>query len=692
MSTSKILLKFIRRRRVKIKMKDNILDRVGNLLKSKEKYLSEDGELLKAKVYSDIMTMDKGLLKLLLSDEKIKKAFFVKIDDTLVFDKQKFAWIIDSKEFLPDSYTAYTNKIGLTSNGDFISQKNDVILEFPYKDCVLEGGQTKDDQKRKEIFYNETLASSEIRRMLDPKVFTNAKRYTKDGVEEDISFDEEDNLIIKGNNLIALSSLLERYEGQVKCIYIDPPYNTGSDSFGYNDSFNRSTWLTFMKNRLEISKKLLSEDGSIFMSIDEKQEAYLKVLMDEIFGEENLLEIFHVQVRYTSKSLNEKDDFQPVMEYVLAYAKNKKNFIPNKPFKDYDLSKFKWEIIEKEPGKIIELGGKKVEIFNSDQYEIKLVNEPNIDALKDTWASGSVLTGNTSGKFFDQHLSKRKEIDGLNILYKVEGIGEDGLEYRYFTGPKRKNATRGQFYSGVPVYRRQEIKDGTSKKYYPIVNLVDIEEDINNQYVNKFEDLSGSFGNIRHEGGVDFNNGKKPETMIKQFIEIASNPGDLILDFFIGSGSTVAVAHKINRQFIGIEQMDYIEDKAVQRMLNVINGDQTGISKAVNWQGGGSFVYCELMENVNELIREIENADENNIKDLKVKIYKDERIVPYITREELEKADKDFEELNLEEKKKSLIKLVDKNKLYVNYSDIDNADYTISDADKKFTKSFYEVD
>ncbi|MDO5040847.1 MAG: site-specific DNA-methyltransferase, partial [Peptoniphilus sp.] len=196
-------------------MKRNIFEVVEELLKKNGKYIAEDGKLLKAVVYSDVMTMDKNLLSLLLTSEEIKERFFQKIDETLVFDKQKFAWFIESKEFLPDSYTRYTNKIGLTHNGDFISKSNDVVLDFPYKDCVLEGGQDKDDQKRKEIFYNETIASDEISRMLAPKVFTNAKRYTKDGVEENITFCEDDNLIIKGNNLIALSSLLKRYEGKV---------------------------------------------------------------------------------------------------------------------------------------------------------------------------------------------------------------------------------------------------------------------------------------------------------------------------------------------------------------------------------------------------------------------------------------------------------------------------------------------
>ena len=170
------------------------------------------------------------MLCLLLSNEKIKERFFKDVNETLIFDKQKFAWFIDSKEFLPDSYTKYMNKIGLTHNETFISKSNNVVLDFPYKDCILEGGQNKDDEKRKEIFYNEVIANDEINRMLSPKVFTNTKKYTKDGVEENITFDNNDNLIIKGNNLIALASILKRYEGEVKCIYIDTPYNTGSDS------------------------------------------------------------------------------------------------------------------------------------------------------------------------------------------------------------------------------------------------------------------------------------------------------------------------------------------------------------------------------------------------------------------------------------------------------------------------------
>ena len=227
-------------------MNKNIFEIVIDVLLTLKKYVSEDGKLLKASVYQDIINMDNDLLFVLISNPKIKERFFQEVSGTLVFDKQKFAWFIESKEFLANSYTRYINKIGWTKNEEFISKSNDVVLNFPYKDCVLQGGQNKEDQKSNEIFYNEIIASDEITRMLNPKILTNAKRYTKNGIEKNIIFNDNDNLIIKGNNLIVLSSLLKRYGEKIKCIYIDPPYNTGSDSFKYNDKFNHSAWLTFI--------------------------------------------------------------------------------------------------------------------------------------------------------------------------------------------------------------------------------------------------------------------------------------------------------------------------------------------------------------------------------------------------------------------------------------------------------------
>lgn len=257
---------------------------------SENRFFSEDGNLLRNVLYTQAMNMDPALIKLLLSHERIKEKFFTKVDNVLVFDKTAFGWAINNKAFLQDSYTRFKNTIGLVdSNEQFINAKNDVVLSFPYKDCILEGGQTKEDQKRGEIFYNEILAPDDVDRLLAPKVFTQAKRYTKDGEETVTSVGEDDNLLIKGNNLLALSSILKSYEGKVKCIYIDPPYNTGNDSFNYNDNFNHSSWLAFMKNRLFIANKLLRDDGVIFVQCDDNEQAYLKVLMDELFERENFI-------------------------------------------------------------------------------------------------------------------------------------------------------------------------------------------------------------------------------------------------------------------------------------------------------------------------------------------------------------------------------------------------------------------
>ena len=492
----------------------NIYDIVLEVLSKREKYLSEDKQILKAKVYTDVMLMDKNLLSLLLSDDRIKEEFFTEVKDTLIFDKQKFAWLIESKEFLPDSYTRYSNKIGLTLNGDFISQKNDVVLDFPYKDCYLQGGQDKDDQKRDEIFYHEIIASDQISRMLEPKVFTNAKRYTKEGIEENIEITDGDNLIIKGNNLIALSSLLKRYEGKIKLIYIDPPYNTGNDSFGYNDSFNQSTWLTFMKNRLDLAKKLLADDGSIYVQIDNNEVHYLKVLMDDIFGKSNFQREIIWSLKTSSGYKTAINNWVRSHDTILFYSKTS-HFKFNKLYLDY-----------------------------SDEYKKRF-----------------------------------KKVD------------EDGRRYRDDRG------------SGVKQYL-DELKG---------IPVGDVWDDIMS-----FQQAATS------SEFLGFNT-QKPEELIKRIISASTEPDEIILDFNLGSGTTAAVAHKMERKYIGIEQMDYINEVTIPRLKRVIEGDKSGISEVVDWQGGGSFVYCELLENSKELIDEIQNVTDATITDIKEKIYRDER-------------------------------------------------------------------
>ena len=313
----------------------NLLHNLKTLLQKDERLVSK-GELLKNKIIELALKLDKELIKLLLSDKKMKQVFFADIAGALIFDKDKFLRFVSNKQFLPDSYTAFKNKIGLIAEDEYLSGKKEVVLSWPYKDCVLEGGMTKEDQKRNEIFWNEILAPDEISRLFDPKVFTNAKRIDKKGehplrhsresgnpFRTDKNGDIKDNLIIKGNNLLALHSLKKRFAGKIKLIYIDPPYNTPGDAntFNYNNSFNHSTWLTFMKNRLWVSKDLLRNDGVIAITIDDTEQAYLKILCDEVFDRQNFIGTLVIQSKPGGRT---NDTYLATShEYVLFYSKVK---------------------------------------------------------------------------------------------------------------------------------------------------------------------------------------------------------------------------------------------------------------------------------------------------------------------------------------------------------------------------------
>lgn len=594
------------------KIMKNIFDTVADLLLTNDKYKAEDGKLLKAVVYSDVMAMNETLLTLLLSNKDVKETFFKDVQGTLVFDKQKFAWFMESKEFLPDSYTSYTNKIGLTHNGNFISQTNDVVLDFPYKDCVLEGGQDKDDQKQSEIFYNETIASDEISRMLAPKVFTNAKRYTAVGekdltgeldpdtihVKEEtgITFNDDDNLIIKGNNLIALASLLKRYEGKVKCIYIDPPYNTQNDSFNYNDSFNHSTWLTFMKNRLELARRLLREDGTIWISCDDHESHYLKVLIDDIFNRDNFIDEIVWQRAYAP--INLKKTLSRSHDVILVYAKNlDPNFTLNKLPRSAEANA-RYKNPDNDPRGA----------WTSSDISVGPAVESNIYEI--TTPSGRKVM---PPKGYSWRLSKARfaEFVADNRIW----FGEDG--------------------NNTPRIKRflSEVKDGV------VAMTLWTRDEVGDSQEGKREIKAFHFNSIFDT--------PKQERLIERILTLATNEGDIVFDSFVGSGTTAAVAHKMGRRYIGVEQMDYIQDITVERLKKVLEGEQGGISKAQNWHGGGSFVYCELKEDANTLITTIQNATEDTIESVKAAIYADERIVPYLTKQELADADKDFENLTL---------------------------------------------
>ncbi|MGB6094503.1 MAG: DNA methyltransferase [Moheibacter sp.] len=311
-------------------------------LRKEPNFISDNGELKKWVVLDKAQNFDEDLLKLLLESPELKEMFFKEISGATIFNQNRFSQFLEQKNYLNDSYTQYKNKVGLTIGGKYLKQRNEVALVWPFKDCILEGGQSREEDKREEIFFNEILAQDEITQLLEPKVLTNAKIYDKDGEHSFSGFNRDaeinkkrglpentitDNLIIKGNNLLALHSLKKEFAGKVKLIYIDPPYNTGGDSFGYNDKFNHSSWLSFMKNRLEIAKDILDKDGSIIVQADWNEIHYLKVLLDSIFSREcfrnEIIWAYHGPGSPRMKQYNRKHD------NLLWYSKSNISWIFN---------------------------------------------------------------------------------------------------------------------------------------------------------------------------------------------------------------------------------------------------------------------------------------------------------------------------------------------------------------------------
>lgn len=654
----------------------NFYDNVLEVLQQEERFFSTEGNLLRNTVYDAAMQMDAGLLRLLLGNAGTKKAFFTDVEDTLVFDKVKFGWVINNRQFLPDSYTRFKNKIGLADeNGDLLSASGKVELVFPYKDCILEGGQTKEDQKRSEIFYNETLAPDEIDRLLYPKVLVNAKRYTYDGdvdlignsigVEGSVSctpvteFADTDNLIIKGNNLIVLSSLLKRYEGKVKCIYIDPPYNTRSaaSTFSYNNTYNHSTWLTFMKNRLLIAKRFLANDGIFITSIDDNELFYLGALLDEIFGVENRLGV--LAVVHNPGGRQDEEFFPTAHENMIVYAKDKQSVkLNNLPLSDKKRAEYSHED---------HLGRYKLRGFRRSGnnslrsqrpllyypiYINPLINTMSLDKHPNSIAVLPIDTDGVErcwrwGK--DTFLQKKdsyleiKEVNGKYDLY----VRERESDYK---GEKAKTIWDKPEYSGQNATSTLKKVLGKKAFSYP-----------------------------------------KSEFLMRDILTVCTNERDLILDFFIGSGTTAAVAHKMRRKYIGVEQMDYIDDVAIERLKKVIFGEQGGISQSVGWQGGGSFVYCELAKLNQSFVDEIQAAkDVGTIQDIYMRIMSTGFISCKVDPADIDIAAADFEALRFADQKRFLMELLDKNLLYINLCDMDDAEFAVNEVDKAFTKSFYK--
>lgn len=630
----------------------NFFETVIEVLKGDSRFFSEDGVLLRNAVYEASMQMDSNLIKLLLSNDITKEKFFRNIDGVYVFDKVGFGWVVNNRSFFPDSYTRFKNKIGLVDeSGNLLKSIGNLELVFPHKDCVLEGGQTQEDQKRGEIFFNETLAPDEIDRILFPKVLVNAKKYDKNGFSPVKEFHSGDNLVIKGNNLLGLYSL-KRFFGEIKCIFIDPPYyfnvTKPSDTFSYNSNFKLSSWLVFMKNRIEVSYQLLKNTGILYVTMSDDGAHYLKVMMDDIFGMNN----FIADVTWESRKSISSDGLMSMnSNHVLVYAKDK-NCINKNDFRlALDIEDFKYDDND---GR----GRYRIEPFDAPgirkNLEYKIEN-PN---------TGAVYIPPVGRHWRTEEENYLKFLKEKRIQFGVDGTAKPQYKAYY---SEVKDAGKGKASSTI---------------WHDIPQSIVWEEC--NTNTNATDDQVELFGE------AVFTN-PKPEGLLQRAIELATDEGDYVLDFFMGSGTTQAVALKMNRHFIGLEQLDYIERVPVERLKKVIAGEQTGISKDVNWQGGGSFVYCELAKANQNFVEKIQVATTSeDVEKLYAEILDTGFISCKVNPKDINENIDDFKALPLNEQKRFLMELLDKNLLYVNYCDIEDEEFSISDTDKEFNKSFYE--
>lgn len=650
----------------------NLLNDLTNLLQQDERVVS-NGKLLRNKVIELALHPDPKLIQLLISHREIKKHFFQQVDDVLVFEKIKFQRFISNKAFLPDSFTAFKNKIGLSSNDEYLSSNKEVILAWPYKDCILEGAQRKEDNKRNETFWNESLAPDQIDRLLHPKAFTNFLKFSHTGKEIPETLEAPDNFIIRGNNLLVLHSLKAVYTDKVKLIYIDPPYNTGSDSFLYNDSFNHSTWLTFMKNRLEIAWELLSRNGSIFIHIDDTEFAYLKVLCDEIFGRDNFKE--NIVIKSSTESgvnaINVKrgERLFKVKENILFYSKSPSfRFKPFYTKTEYNKN-YKYEVIKKKGEYIIKDVSREFFKKHFRGRKKKDISPFEINSIEQEFISYALKN--------PEHIySLEKNIKKAGVKFKTfaEKNKSKGIVEEYLNSSKEVSLV---YDGGALVPLRERIVNENGKNYFGVL-ASDLWLDIGTTPSN--------------EGGISFNNGKKPEKLLRRIIEMASDENDIVLDYHLGSGTTAAVAHKLKRRYIGIEQMDYGENDVLVRLQNVIKGDQTGISKSIQWKGGGSFVYFELKKyNQFYIDRIIKAKEKNELKIILNEIIEFGFINYSVDLTALKNDDREFASLDLENQKRCLVSLLDLNFLYVPYSEAEDKSYQLSTKEIRLNNEFYSL-
>lgn len=592
----------------------------------------------KERLVTLILQHDEKLLTFMLEHENAndyKNAFFKTIANSLVFNEKALLECLEIKE-LDRSFTRFKNKIGLFSQEGFIKSSELVVLNFPFKDNVLLGNAKDNSTKPKECFYHEILHKKEIDTLLNKKALCRFEMHGEGDLESALK-DKNTNYLIKGNNLIALHSLKKKFAKQVKCIYIDPPYNTGNDSFNYNDNFNHSSWLVFMKNRLEAAREFLSDDGVIFVQCDDNEQAYLKVLMDEIFGRDNFINTIIWEKKYSPQ--NDAKWFSDNHDFILLYAKDKGIWRPNLLPRTSEMDARYKNLDNDERGAWKPSDCLVKTYMASYDYPI-------------TTPSGKVVTPPKGRCWMTSKENFQKLVDDNRIYF-----GRNG--------------------DNVPSLKRflSEVKQGATPLTIWKYTEVGHNQDATKQ-------LLALFNNVK------LFDTPKPEALISRILEISTQENDLVLDFFAGSGTTCAVAHKMKCRYIGIEQMDYIETITKERLKKVIEGEQGGISKKCGFKGGGSFVYAELKEVNLEIKKQILNAKS---KSECLKIFNDlsERFLKRADGKMDEIHSEEFHNLDLNEQKRIYCKLFDSNEDYLNLGDIDEDAWGIDEITKKYNEIFY---
>ena len=610
----------------------NLFEHIKSLLSQNEKYC-KDGKLFKNVIVEDALKVEQELLSILLSDDKAIQHFFTEVGKVLVFDKVKFQKFVSNKQFLPDSYTSFKNKIGLTANGEYLTEAKEVVLDFPYKDCVLEGGQTKEDQKRNEILWNTTLASENIDKLFEPKALTKWKRISMDGENDLDTLNINDNYLFKGNNLLSLHSINKVYKGKIKLIYIDPPYNTGKDGFGYNDSFNHSTWLIFMKNRLEVAKELLSEDGSLFVSLDDKEVHYLKILLDEIFGRDNFVSTIIWNSKYTVSNDAKFVSYQH--ENILFYAKNKEQF---------------------------EIG-----LFDRTEEQNKSYKNRDKDP-KGPWKATPI------------HAKSGNEKNNYTITFP-NGYVWSPPKGRY---PRYSQSSLLKIYEEGGLYFNKS--GGVDKKTY----LSEVKQGVTVGSVWDYKEVGHTHSNNEEIAEIlgkgAFDNPKGTKLLYKIFKVANLKDGDKVLDFFAGSGTTgqAVLEYKkdfnIDISFILCEQMDYIKDVTSKRLLYAIKKNKSN-----------SFVYSELAQSNNLLSQLLDSSNEQALYKAFNKIV-EKYLLSYLVNDPMKIIEmQELKELDFNSKKEFILNILDHNQLFISYLDIEDEDYNFSVEDKILTNKFYNL-